>query len=525
MQTFHFVDEAGKVIKLEFEGNKLTAALDPAMEVLLGPDGKFAQVVFKHASSSPNLDPAMEEILGPGGKFTQAATKAANGANFGPAEQDLEQKVESTVTSALGKAGKAASAKSAKQLGEDVAGGVNALGNVINSIPQMYGSVKALGEAWDKPLKSTDDYMNLMSAIGGTVMGAGQMIQAFTGIQQIATGVQAAFNLVAAMNPYVLLAIAVIALIAGIVLLIVYWDKVKAAIRDNPWIAVIAVMFGVIGVIVLVIAYWDEIKLAVLKAANFVSIQMQRIGGFFVGVMNLAGMVWDWIIATLENAGISILNAFITIGVGIENFFIGIVNFVLEKYNDLANSVVGDILGLKTADLIPEVDVKTKLIPPKEVPKVDVEAAFKPMTEDKTGGLEGQIAKQQGVVDKAHKEDEERRAKAAKEKADKEKAAAAGKPEGAPGAPAIPGMPTLPPGVPGAPPAVPGAPGGPVPAAAAPTGGGGVTVQGGITVTINADKLEANAAQMLSDEIVRGLNERLQALQGDANRRMGAAAA
>jgi hypothetical protein len=184
------------------------------------------------------------------------------------------------------------------------------------------------------------------------------------------------------------------------------------------------------------------------------------------------------------------------------------------------------VLGLSKADLIPEVDVKTKLIPPKDVPKIDIDAAFKPMTEDKTGGLEGQIAKQQGVVDKAHKEDEERRAKAAKEKADKEKAAAAGKPEGAPGAPAIPGMPTLPPGVPGAPAALPGGPGVPAPAAGAPTaGGGGVTVQGGITVTINADKLEANAAQMLSDEIVRALNEKLQALQGDANRRMGAAAA
>jgi len=91
------------------------------------------------------------------------------------------------------------------------------------------------------------------------------------------------------------------------------------------------VMFGVIGVIILVIAYWDEIKLAVLKAANFVSIQIQHIAGFFIGIKNIAGMVWDWIVATLENAGISIINAFITIGVGIQNFFIGIVNFVLRQ--------------------------------------------------------------------------------------------------------------------------------------------------------------------------------------------------
>ncbi len=56
-------------------------------------------------------------------------------------------------------------------------------------------------------------------------------------------------------------------------------------------------------------------------------------------------------------------------------------------------------------------------------------------------------------------------------------------------------------------------------------GGGGVTIQGGITVTINADKLEADASKILSDEIVQALNTKLQALQGDANRRLGAAAA
>jgi hypothetical protein len=525
MQTFHFVDEVGKVIKIEFEGNKLTAVLDPAMEVLLGAEGKFAQSVLKHASSSPNFEPAMEALLGPTGKMAGAATHAAQGANFNAAEQDLEKKVEGTVTKALDDAGKGAADKAGAKLGQQITTGLNALGNVLTSIPALYNNVKQLGEAWDKPNKSTEDYMNLMASLGGVVMGVGQVIQAFSAIQEIATAVQAAFNAVAAMNPYVLLAIAVIALIAGIVLLIVYWDKVKAAIRDNPWIAVIAVMFGVIGVIILIIAYWDEVKLAVLIAANFVSIQMQRVGGFFIGVKNLAGMVWDWIVATVENAGIAIINAFITAGVGVENFFIGLVNFILDKYNAIATSVIGDVLGLKTAELIPEVDVKTKLIPPKEVPKVDVEAAFKPMTEDKTGGLEGQIAKQQAVVDKAHKEDEERRAKAAKEKADKEKAAAAAAP-GAPGVPGAPAIPGLPPGAPGAPPALPGAPGSP-PAlpAAAPAGGGGVTIQGGITVNINADKLEADASKILSDEIVQALNTKLQALQGDANRRLGAAAA
>ena len=85
----------------------------------------------------------------------------------------------------------------------------------------------------------------------------------------------------------------------------------------------------------------------------------------------------------------------------------------------------------------------------------------------------------------------------------------------------IPGMP---PGAPGMPPALAGPPGG---AGALPPagGGGGVTIQGGITVNINADKLEADASKILSDEIVQALNTKLQALQGDANRRLGAAAA
>jgi hypothetical protein len=44
---------------------------------------------------------------------------------------------------------------------------------------------------------------------------------------------------------------------------------------------------------------------------------------------------------------------------------------------------------------------------------------------------------------------------------------------------------------------------------------------GGVTITINADKLEANASQMLSDQIVQGLRERLGALQSEQGFRTG----
>ncbi len=48
-----------------------------------------------------------------------------------------------------------------------------------------------------------------------------------------------------------------------------------------------------------------------------------------------------------------------------------------------------------------------------------------------------------------------------------------------------------------------------------------VNVQGGITVNINADRLEANSAQILSDEIVRALQERLGSLRSEQDFRVG----
>ena len=57
-----------------------------------------------------------------------------------------------------------------------------------------------------------------------------------------------------AMNPIVLIVIAVIALIAAIVALVVYWEEVKAAVRDNPWIAAIGLIFGPIGILIALIA-------------------------------------------------------------------------------------------------------------------------------------------------------------------------------------------------------------------------------------------------------------------------------
>ncbi|MFG3257558.1 hypothetical protein [Streptomyces sp. NPDC048172] len=481
-------------------------AFQKAIRFTWGPKGPIAIEAFEAASGSPDFHPAMETLFGPSGKVADAATQAAGGVNLTSATENLEEKIEQGVTGALDKAGTAAAEHGAKALGEKVSAGATALGNVMTSIPQLYGSVTALGEAWNKPLSSTKDYMDLLAAAGGVVSQAGQVLQAFSGITQIASAAQAVFNAVMAMNPVVLVVIAVIALIAAITLLIVYWDQVKAALRDNPWLAVAASLLGIIGIIIVIIAYWDEIKLAVLRAANFISIQAQRIGLFFVGVGTLIGQVWDVITASVANVGISILNAFITAGVAIQNFFIGIINWVLEQYNKLADSVIGDLVGLEHADLVPEVAVETKLIPPRDVPTIDVNAAF--ATGQVTGGLETQISAQEKVVAQAQQEDQQRRAAKA----------AAPPPAAAPTAPAAPAGPSALPAA-GARPELPtGA------AAAAPAGAvdQSVHVEGGITVNVNAERLEADSAALLSDDIIAQLQQRLGALRSEQDFRTGA---
>jgi hypothetical protein len=506
-ERLRFQDSAGKVF-------------EPAIKWLFGPDGPIASVALQEASGSPNFHPAMEVIFGPGGKLADAAQDTSSAANLEPALDNLENKIEEGVTEAMDQAGEAVAAHGAASLGSQISAGATALGNVLTAVPQLYDSVTKLGEAWDKPLGSTEDYMNLFAAAGSTITQGVQTFEALASVTKIASAAQAVFNAVMAMNPIVLIVIAVIALIAAIVALIVYWDQVEAAVRDNPWIAAIGLILGpigiLIGLIILIIAYWDEVKLAVLQAANFISIQIQKIGAFLVGLWTLAGQVWDAIVASVINMGIGIVNTFITIGTEIQNFFIGLVNSILEMYNEVATSAIGEFVGLEPAELIPEVELETRLIPPREVPEIDVAAAFD--TGPITGGLEGMIAEQEAAVASARAEDEARRAReAAPPPAAAAPGAGPGLPAGLPAGPP-PALPPLPAEAALPRPVLPEAAG---PAAAAGPIDASVNVQGGITVNINAERLEVDAAQLLSDEIIAQLQARLGALRSEQDFRTG----
>ena len=499
---FKFVDAAKNVITSELDANGKLIFKD-AMGRIFGENGLATETATDAASHSPNFMPAMEALFGSGGKVAQAAHEAAGATNLDSAMKGLEQKVESGVESALDEAGAKAQSHAASKLGANIKEGVGAFGNALTSVATLGTQVLALGDAWNKPKKGVGDYLNLMAQFGGTIGSA-------VGVVDALSKAQAAFNIIAAANPVVLIVLAVVALIAAIVALIVYWDQVKAALRDNPWLAVVAALFGVIGVIVLVIAYWDEIKLAVLIAANFMSIQVQKIGAFFVGLKNVIVMVWDWIVTSVYNLGAGILNTFIEFGAGVVNFFIDLLNGFIGIYNDIAAYVP----GLDEISKVERVNVEAIKVATKEVPEIDVGKAFAQQGEIK-GGLEDQIAKQEQVVKAAQAEDKARQDKAAADKAEEERKAAAA-PAAAP--PALPtGFGGAPAGALGEAPAI--------PAGALGAGAGGpdqsVHVEGGIHVTINAEGLDGGSAKMLTDDMVRQIQERLDSLRSERDRRVG----
>jgi hypothetical protein len=495
-----FTDALGRALTTEVSENGELLFRD-AMGRLLGPDGQLAQVATDEAEGSPNFGPAMEALLGPGGKLADSAREAAVGADLDPAFVNLEEEIEQGVTQAMDEAGDAAAGQGAVALGTKLGEGAKALGDVFTAVPQLYDSVSQLGEAWDKPLTSTKDYMDLFSTMGGVIGQGVDTIQKLAGVTKIASAAQLAFNAIMALNPIVLVVLAVLALIAVIVALIAYWDEVKAALRDNPWLAVVAAMFGVIGIIVVVIAYWEEIKLAVLEAANFISIQAQRIGLFFKGAGNLIVQVWRWIVDSLYNAGVGILNTFSEFGAWIVNLFIGIANHVIDLYND----TVAYLPGVDEIERIGEVEATR--IETRPVQEISVEAAFAPAMGPISGGLEEQIAAQRGAVAAAEEEDRTRRAREAEAEERERRARAAERPAlGAAAAPSgiLAGRPGLPEG-----------------AAAAGGVDQSVRVEGGITVNINAERLEPDTASLLADEFVRRLKERLDALRSEQDFRTG----
>jgi hypothetical protein len=199
------------------------------------------------------------------------------------------------------------------------------------------------------------------------------------------TGIQAAFNAVMALNPIVLIVIAIAALVA---LFVVLYFKVEGFreivdavfgfmldilktvwnwISEN-WPLLLAILTGPIGLAVLAItSNWDTIKGAIAAVWNWIKDNWQLVLGFFTGPISAVvtafhGLrdrirdaikgAWEWIRDNWKNVlGFftgpiqSILRAWEGLRDGIRNIIKGAINYVIRAWNGIQFGIPGFKLG------------------------------------------------------------------------------------------------------------------------------------------------------------------------------------
>ncbi len=249
--------------------------------------------------------------------------------------------------------------------------GFTAVQTVSTGVTNLTGNFKAarsMGLGMAQSLKMT---------LGYTKLGAAAT--------KAWTGIQAAFNAVMALNPIVLIVVAIAALVA---LFVVLYFKVEGFreivdavfgfmldilktvwnwISEN-WPLLLAILTGPIGLAVLAItSNWDTIKGAIAAVWNWIKDNWQLVLGFFTGpigavvtafhgfrdrIRDAVKAAWNWIKDNWKNVlGFftgpiqSILRAWEGLRDGIRNIIKGAINYVIRAWNGIQFGIPGFKLG------------------------------------------------------------------------------------------------------------------------------------------------------------------------------------
>lgn len=228
----------------------------------------------------------------------------------------------------------------------------------------------------------------------GLVVGA---LGGFAAILAVVTAAQWAFNIAMAANPIGLAVIAIATVIAGVVLLIYYWDEVKAAfLRVNDWLTeklgswkyLILGLCSPIGAVALYcIEHWDEvcaffssawesIKAAWTSGCDVLSrlwdACFKLVVAVFREVLALFGVEWDEFLIYWQAAGeiiknqwaavcafftsensrfVQVANAirdgFISAFQGVKDFVMGVITYIKAQLESLISTITGFTAGIK----------------------------------------------------------------------------------------------------------------------------------------------------------------------------------
>lgn len=209
----------------------------------------------------------------------------------------------------------------------------------------------------------------LIGTIGGLLaitFAVSKAMQVWSAITKVAAGVQAAFNLVMAANPVVLVVLAIVAL--GVALVVAYKKSetfrnvvnavfkgisatvgaVVGFIRDN-WKKLLVILTGPIGLAVVVIASnWDKIKAGGVAVIGWVKTGWSTIKNLISTPVDQAGNLVDKVWTTIKNGFTTVKNG-ITGAVGdIKTSVVNGFNAILAPIQAVIDKVQGVIDKIKS---------------------------------------------------------------------------------------------------------------------------------------------------------------------------------
>lgn len=201
------------------------------------------------------------------------------------------------------------------------------------ALEKLYPLIEKTVNFVEKHFVAVASVVGTITAIGTALITVTASIKIYNAIVKTATAVQKAWNIAMTSNPIGLIVVAIAGLVAGIVLLIKNWDKVKE-VAVACWDKIKEVWQGAkdfftgIGdsIVSIFTSAWDGVKSAWNTVTDFFSNIGERIKGFFQGA-------WDGIKKIWENP---------------DEFFLGVATKIVEVFSQLPQKFLE--LGKKIAE-------------------------------------------------------------------------------------------------------------------------------------------------------------------------------
>lgn len=315
-------------------GKLTTENWNQLADAIPGASGKLQEALLKNGAYTGNFREAMEKGEISAEEFNDAVSEigtepvAVEAAKSTATFEGMLGNLKATIVGSL--------AKALNDLKPEIGAIVNGFGDLagkvlpvlVTAFLKAAGAIKSTvgfirdNATWIAPLAAA-----VGAAAGAWALWTGA-IKAWQAVTKIATGVQVAFNAVMAANPILLVAMAIAALVAG---LVVFFTKTE--LGQKIWEGFVNVLKGAWDWIKNVfVAGWDWVKEAIPAAWQAVKDKTSEI---WDGITGFLSDTWDAIKGTVENVWNGVKDFFTGLWDGIKEVFtlaVDGIKWYLESY-------------------------------------------------------------------------------------------------------------------------------------------------------------------------------------------------